>query len=203
MAWLGVVLAPVRAALAGLTALTVGLLGRQAEQATLSEEELRTLVDVGASEGVVERAEREMIHKVFELEDTFVRSVMVPRPDMICLDVGTPAGQILPALREHLHSRVPVYEGSIDVIVGILYTKDLLPHMDGLPAGFDLRAHLHPPYFVPESSARTRCSRSSGQAAAHGDRRRRVRRHRRLVTLEDLLEELVGEISDEYGSPSG
>src|SRR4029453_6649777 len=153
VAWLGVVLAPVRAALAALSALTVGLLGRgRAEQATLSEEELRTLVDVGASEGVVEREEREMIHKVFELEDTLVRSVMVPRTDMFCLDIETPREEILPALRENLHSRVPVYEGSIDVIVGNLYTKDLLPYVaSGLPPDFDLRAHLHPPYFVPES----------------------------------------------------
>src|SRR2546428_5638360 len=93
-----------------------------------------------------------MIHKVFELEDTLVRSVMVPRPDMFCLDVATPGDRILPALREHLHSRVPVYEGTIDVIVGILYTKDLLPYArEGLPSDFDLRARLHPPYFVPES----------------------------------------------------
>src|SRR5258708_40342680 len=76
---------------------------------------------------------------------------MVPRPDMFCLDVATPADRILPALREQLHSRVPIYEGSIDVIVGVLYTKDLLPYLEGLPPDFDLRAHLHPPYFVPES----------------------------------------------------
>ena len=142
-----------RAALASLTALTVQLVGRESTvQPELTEEELRTLVDVGASEGVVEREEREMIHKVFELEDTLVRSVMVPRTDMFCLDIETPREEILPALRENLHSRVPMFEGSIDVIVGILYTKDLLPYVaSGLPPDFDLRAHLHPPYFVPES----------------------------------------------------
>jgi putative hemolysin len=203
VAWLGVVLAPVRAALAGLTALTVGLLGQgRVEQSTLSEEELRTLVDVGASEGVVERAEREMIHKVFELEDTFVRSVMVPRPDMICLDVATPAAQILPALREHLHSRVPVYEGSIDVIVGILYTKDLLPYMDGLPVGFDFRAHLHPPYFVPESKrADTLLQEFQAKRLHMAIVVDEYGGTAGLVTLEDLLEELVGEISDEYEKP--
>src|SRR5919204_3703659 len=115
--------------------LTVQLIGRDRQgQPELSEEELRTLVDVGASEGVVEREEREMIHKVFELEDTLVRSVMVPRTDMFCLDVEAPREEVLPALREHLHSRVPVYEESLDVIVGILYTKDLLPYaVSGLP----------------------------------------------------------------------
>src|SRR3989475_454065 len=150
VAWLSFILKPVRSTLGALTTLTVHLIGseRQAAQPELSEEELRTLVDVGAKEGVVEREEREMIHKVFELEDTLVRSVMVPRTDMFCLDLDTPSDQILPALRENLHSRVPVYEGSIDVIVGILYTKALLAYLDGLPADFDLRTQLHPPYFV-------------------------------------------------------
>jgi CBS domain containing-hemolysin-like protein len=201
--WLEFVVAPVRVTLAGLTALTVRLVGRGAEaQAALSEEELRTLVDVGASEGVVEREEREMIHKVFELEDTLVRAVMVPRTDMFCLDVETPVPDLLPALREHLHSRVPVYEGSIDVIVGVLYTKDLLPYVKGLPANFDLRAHLHPPYFVPESKRADALLQEFQAKKLHiaivvdefGGTAG-------LVALEDLLEELVGEIADEYDEP--
>ena len=201
--WLGVILAPARAALVGLTALMVKLLSRgRTEQGMLSEEELRTLVDVGASEGVVEREEREMIHKVFELEDTLVRSVMVPRTDMVCLDVEMPTAEILPALREHLHSRVPVYEGSIDVIVGVLYAKDLLQFMEGLPPDFDLRAHLHPPYFVPESKR--------ADALLQEFQAKRLQMAivvdeyggtAGLVTLEDLLEELVGEIADEYDEP--
>jgi putative hemolysin len=203
VAWLSVLLTPVRDVLSGLTALTVRVVGgeRQA-QPELSEEELRTLVDVGAQEGVVEREEREMIHKVFELEDTLVRSVMVPRTDMFCLDVATPVPEILPALREQLHSRVPVYEGSIDVIVGILYTKDLLPYVAGLPADFDLRGHLHPPYFVPESKRADALLQEFQAKKLHmaivvdefGGTAG-------LVALEDLLEELVGEIADEYDEP--
>ena len=201
--WLGWVLVPIRGVLAGLTTLTVRLLGRGAEaQAALTEEELRTLVDVGASEGVVEREEREMIHKVFELEDTLVRSVMVPRTDMFCLDVETPIADILPALREQLHSRVPVFEGSIDVIVGVLYTKDLLPYVRGLPPDFDLRARLHPPYFVPESKRADALLQEFQAKKLHiaivvdeyGGTAG-------LVALEDLLEELVGEIADEYDEP--
>ena len=202
--WLEWLLAPIRGVLAGLTTLTVRLLGRGAEtQAALSEEELRTLVDVGASEGVVEREEREMIHKVFELEDTLARSVMVPRTDMFCLDVETPREEILPALRENLHSRVPVFEESIDVIVGILYTKDLLPYVaTGLPADFDLRARLHPPYFVPESKRADALLQEFQAKKLHmaivvdeyGGTAG-------LVALEDLLEELVGEIADEYDEP--
>jgi putative hemolysin len=204
VSWLSRVLAPVRAVLGGLTLLTVQLLGRDRQgQPELSEEELRTLVDVGASEGVVEREEREMIHKVFELEDTLVRSVMVPRTDMFCLAIDTPPEKVLSALRENLHSRVPVYEGSLDVIVGILYTKDLLPYVaTGLPADFELRAHLHPPYFVPESK----------RADALLQEFQAKKLHMAIVvdeyggtaglaSLEDLLEELVGEIADEYDEP--
>jgi len=203
VAWLATLLTPARALLAGLTTLVVRLVGRgQGAQTELSEEELRTLVDVGAREGVVEREEREMIHKVFELEDTLVRSVMVPRTDMFCLDVEAPVAEILPALREHLHSRVPVYEGSIDVIVGILYTKDLLPYMTGLPPDFDLRARLHPPYFVPESKRADALLQEFQAKKLHlaivvdeyGGTAG-------LVSLEDLLEELVGEIADEYDEP--
>jgi putative hemolysin len=205
VAWLGVVFTPVRVALGTLTTVTLRLVGgrESSHQPELTEDELRTLVDVGAREGVVEREEREMIHKVFQLEDTQVRAVMVPRTDMFCLDVKTPPGQILPTLREGLHSRVPVYEGSIDVIVGILYTKDLLPYVaSGLPDDFVLRAHLHPPYFVPESKRADHLLQEFQAKRLHlaivvdefGGTAG-------LVALEDLLEELVGEIADEYDEP--
>jgi putative hemolysin len=203
VAWLEAALLPVRMALSALTAATARVSGRGGgESPALTAEELRTLVDVGASEGVVEREEREMIHKVFELEDTLVRSVMVPRTDIVGLDVETPRDEILPVLREHLHSRVPVYEGSIDVIVGLLYTKDLLPYLAGLPDDFDLRAYLHPPYFVPESKRADALLQEFQAKKLHlaivvdeyGGTAG-------LVSLEDLLEELVGEIADEYDEP--
>lgn len=199
--WLSVALAPIRYLLGGFTALTLRLVGseRKPGQPEMSEEELRTLVDVGAREGVVERGEREMIHRVFELEDTLVREVMVPRPDMFCLDVATPRERVLGLLQENLHSRVPVYEESADQIVGVLYTKDLLPHLHGLPTDFDLRAHLHPPYFVPESKRADALLREFQAKKLHlaivvdefGGTAG-------LVALEDLLEELVGEIRDEF-----
>src|SRR5262252_10217999 len=127
---------------------------------------------------------------------------MVPRTDMFCVPVDTPPSEILPALREQLHSRVPVYEGSIDVIVGLLYTKDLLAYLDGLPADFDLRAHLHPPYFVPESKRADVLLQEFQAKKLHmaivvdeyGGTAG-------LVALEDLLEELVGEIADEFDEP--
>ena len=201
VAWLSTLLAPIRLTLGGFTVLTLRLVGseRRPGEPEISEEELRTLVDVGAREGVVERTEREMIHRVFELEDTLVRTVMVPRPDMFCLGVTTPPAELLDRLREQLHSRVPVFEQSVDQIIGVLYTKDLLPHLRGLPPDFDLRAHLHPPYFVPESKRADALLREFQAKKIHlavvvdeyGGTAG-------LVTLEDLLEELVGEIRDEF-----
>jgi CBS domain containing-hemolysin-like protein len=201
VAWLSALLWPVRAILNGLTAVTLRVVGSSLKQGEpeISEAELRTLVDVGAREGVVDRTEREMIHKVFELEDTLVREVMVPRPDMFCLDVATPPAEILPLLREQLHSRVPVFEETVDQIVGVLYTKDLLPYLRGLPGDFDLRSRLHPPYFVPESKRADALLREFQAKKLHlaivvdeyGGTAG-------LVSLEDLLEELVGEIRDEF-----
>jgi putative hemolysin len=198
--WLSVLLAPVRMLLGGFTALTLRLVGSERpEGPEVTEEELRTLVDMGAREGVVYRTEREMIHKVFELEDTLAREVMVPRTDMFCLEVTTPTSELLGLLRENLHSRVPVFEGTIDQIIGVLYTKDLIPYVRGLPPDFSLRDHLHPPYFVPESKRADALLREFQAKKLHmaivvdeyGGTSG-------LVALEDLLEELVGEIQDEF-----
>jgi putative hemolysin len=203
VAWLSWLLTPVRGVLSALSMLTVRAVGHQrADDPELTEEELRTLVDVGTREGVVEREERDMIHRVFELEETLVRSIMVPRTDIFCLDVETPAAEVMPALREHLHSRVPVYEGTIDAIIGVLYSKDLLRHLHGLPPGFELRTVLHPPYFVPESKRADALLQEFQAKKLHlaivvdeyGGTAG-------LVSLEDLLEELVGEIADEYDEP--
>ncbi|MBI3626013.1 MAG: HlyC/CorC family transporter [Candidatus Rokubacteria bacterium] len=199
VAWLSVLLAPVRGLFAALTSLTLRALGGERKEPLLTTEELRTLVDVGAREGIVDRDEREMIHKALELEDILIRAVMVPRPDMFCLELSTPPQQILESLRENLLSRVPVYAGNIDQIVGILYTKELLPYVRGLPPDFDLRAHLHPPYFVPESKRIHALLKELQAKKLHmaivvdeyGSTSG-------LVTLEDILEELVGEIADEF-----
>jgi len=200
VAWLSVALAPVRVLLGGLTGVTLKALGAsERREPLLTTEELRTLVDAGERAGVVERDEREMIHRALELEDIQVRAVMVPRPDMFCLEISTPPSQILDSLQENLHSRVPVYAGNIDQIVGVLYSRDLLPYVQGLPLDFDLRAHLHPPFFVPESKRAHALLKEFQAKKLHmaivvdeyGSTSG-------LVTLEDILEELVGEIADEF-----
>jgi len=170
-------------------------------KAAITEAELRTLVEVGHQEGVVQRKEREMIHGVFELGETTVAEVMVPRTDVFGLDVATPPDRLLPAIRANLHHRVPVYEGSLDHVLGILLTTELLPYYAGLPAGFDIRAHLTAPYFVPQSKRadallrefKSKKLRTAIVVDEYGGTAG-------LVTLEDLLEEVVGEIRDEFES---
>src|SRR5262249_51370527 len=168
-------------------------------KSAITEAELRTLVEVGHQEGVVQRKEREMIHGVFELGETTVAEVMVPRTDVFGLDVATPPERLLPAIRSNLHHRVPIYEGSLDHVLGILQTKELLPFYAGLPPDFDLRRHLTPPYFVPQSKRadallrefKAKKLRTAIVVDEYGGTAG-------LVTLEDLLEEVVGEIRDEF-----
>ena len=145
-----------------------------------------------------------MIHKVFELEDTLVRSVMVPRTDMFCLDVDDARrARSCPRSARTSTRGCRCTRARSTSIVGILYTKDLLPYVaSGLPPDFDLRAHLHPPYFVPESKRADALLQEFQAKKLHlaivvdeyGGTAG-------LVTLEDLLEELVGEIADEYDEP--
>ena len=173
--------------------------GGVTKAAAITEAELRTLVEVGHQEGVVQRKEREMIHGVFELGETTVAEIMVPRTDVFGIDVTTPPDRLLPAIRANLHHRVPVYEESLDHVVGILEVKDLLPYYAALPLGFDLRAHLAPPYFVPQSKRadallrefKAKKLRTAIVVDEYGGTAG-------LITLEDLLEEVVGEIRDEF-----
>jgi putative hemolysin len=193
-------LTPVRLLLGAFTRLVSRAAdGEGVAKAAITEAELRTLVEVGHKEGVVQRKEREMIHGVFELGETTVAEVMVPRTDVFGIDVATPPDRLLPAIRANLHHRVPVYEGSLDHVLGILLVKELLPDYAGLPADFDLRAHLTPPYFVPQSKR--------ADALLREFKAKKLRMAivvdeyggtAGLITLEDILEEVVGEIRDEF-----
>jgi putative hemolysin len=195
-------LTPVRLLLGAFTHLVSRAAdGEGVAKAAITEAELRTLVEVGHQEGVVQRKEREMIHGVFELGETTVAEVMVPRTDVFGIDVGTPADRLLDAIRANLHHRVPIYEGSLDHVLGILLVKELLPFYGGLPPDFELRTHLTPPYFVPQSKR--------ADALLREFKAKKLRMAivvdeyggtAGLVTLEDLLEEVVGEIRDEFES---
>ncbi len=197
LAWL---LTPLRVLLGAFTALVSRLVAvEETPPAAISEAELRTLVEVGHREGVVERTEREMIHGVFELGDTTVGDIMTPRTDVFGIDLLTPPDRLLDEIRGHLHHRIPVYEGSLDNVVGILSTKELLPYYAGLPVDFDLRPRLAPPYFVPQTKRADALLREFQakklQTAIVVDE---YGGSAGLVTLEDILEEVVGEIRDEF-----
>ena len=152
--------------------------GEGVAKPAISEAELRTLVDVGAQEGVVERTEREMIHKVFELEDTIVREVMVPRTDMFCLDVATPPDRLLPAsARAPALTACPSSRRPSITSLGILYTKDLLPYLAGCRPT-STSARTSPALLRARVQAgRRAAARVPGQEAPPGHRGGRVRRH--------------------------
>jgi putative hemolysin len=197
LAW---ALTPVRGVLGAFTALVSRAVAREeTPQTAITEAELRTLVEVGTREGVVERTEREMIHGVFELGDATVWDLMTPRTDIFGVELDTQPDRLLDELREHLHHRVPIYDGSLDNVVGILSTKELLPYYRGLPAGFDLRRHLTPPYFIPQTKRADALLREFQarklQMAIVVDEYGGTAG---LVTMEDILEEVVGEIRDEF-----
>ena len=169
----------------------------------VTEEEIKTLVDAGEEGGVIEEEEKEMIYSIFEYTDTVAREVMVPRMDVLAIDVGTPLLEALDAVINHNHSRVPVYQGSIDNIVGILYAKDLLKvlHEKGRADANEVRVAdiRRPAAFTPES-------KKVSELFAEMQKRRihmaividEYGGTAGIVTIEDILEEIVGEIQDEY-----
>jgi putative hemolysin len=166
----------------------------------ITEEEVTTLLREGTERGIFERVEQELIAGVFEFTDTAAREIMVPRVRIQSLDVITPTDEIVRRLTEISYSRVPVYEGDLDHIVGILYFKDVLRAIgEGRP--WEIHRLLHPPLYVPEVIQISRLLRMLQQRrlnmAIVVDEHGGVAG---LITTEDLLEQLVGDISDE-GEP--
>jgi putative hemolysin len=169
----------------------------------VTEEEIKTLVDAGEEGGVIEEEEKEMIYSIFEYTDTVAREVMVPRMDVLAIDVETPLLEALDEVIKHNHSRVPVYQDSIDNILGILYAKDLLKvlHERGRAGANEVRVAdiLRPAAFTPES-------KKVSELFAEMQKRRihmaividEYGGTAGIVTIEDILEEIVGEIQDEY-----
>ena len=165
----------------------------------VTEDELKNLVDAGQQEGVLEQGERRMIYSIFELGDTLAREVMVPRIDVLALDVDTTLAEAADTLLESGYSRVPVYEETIDNVIGLLYAKDLLNAWRSEAVMDSLRALLRPAYFVPEAKPVDDLLAEMQSRRIHMaivvDEYGGVAG---IVTLEDIVEEIVGEIQDEY-----
>ncbi|HEX7214991.1 MAG TPA: hemolysin family protein [Methylomirabilota bacterium] len=167
----------------------------------VSEEEVKYLVGEGTVQGVFEPGERDLVNRVFQFTDTPVRLVMVPRPNILGLDLATPSDQILRRAAEIGHTRLPVFRGSIEGTIGVVVIKDLF-RCAALGEPVILDRLMHPPLFVPESAPVSQVLRQLQRHRLHlglvVDEYGQVGG---LVTTEDLLEEIVGEIRDERESP--
>ena len=161
----------------------------------ITEEDIHIILATGEKQGVIEEEERQMISSIFDFTDTIVREVMTPRPDIIAADVNSSREEILNTIIESGHSRIPVYEGNMDNVTGLIYAKDLLK----MKGKGDVRDYIRTAVFIPETkkvaellhemqSARTHLAIIVDEYGITSG----------LVTLEDLVEEIVGEIHDEF-----
>jgi CBS domain containing-hemolysin-like protein len=185
-----------------LSALMMALLGPNANRvtlATMTEEDLKNWVEVGQPEGSLEKGEREMIYSIFQFGDILTKEIMVPRIDVLALDIHTTLGDARDTFVRAGHSRVPVYEDTVDNVVGLLYAKDLLSAQKDDELIVDHRDLLRLAYFVPESKKvdevlaemQTRSMHMAIVVDEYGG-------VAGVVTLEDIVEEIIGEIRDEY-----
>ena len=185
-----------------LSSVMMKLLGPNANKVTLSsmtEEDLRNWVEVGQPEGTLERGEREMIYSIFQFGDTLAKEIMVPRIDVLALDIDDTLGEARDLFVRVGHSRVPVYEDTVDNVVGLLYAKDLLSVQTDQDLIANHRELLRLAYFVPEAKKvdellaemQTRSMHMAIVVDEYGG-------VAGVVTLEDIVEEIIGEIRDEY-----
>jgi putative hemolysin len=164
----------------------------------ITVEEVKSLIQEGAAKGIFNETEKELIHSVFEFADTPVKAVMIPRPEIHAIEVNVSLSEVAKSFVDSGFSRIPVYEGELDRIIGILYNKDVFKALQE-KSDFHIRDHLHPAFFVPSSLPISELLKQL--------QRRRLAialvvnefgEVEGLATLEDLLEEIVGEIRDEY-----
>ena len=190
---------PIVSLLLFLTSAITRPFGATPQATAVSEDEIRAMVETGEEQGVLHEQERDMIQGIFELGDKHVHDVMVPRTDIRAIDIDTPGERVLDQVVAVGHSRIPVYEGTPDEIVGILYVKDLFRRLARGEKDVSLRQYLRPAHFVPETKRIDELLREMQRSKMHmaivvdeyGGTAG-------LVTIEDLVEEIVGEIRDEY-----
>lgn len=171
-----------------------------AEQESVTEEEIRMMVDVGEEKGVIEDVQKEMINNIFEFDDLDAGDIMTHRTDMVAIDADDPLEDVVRLSIEEGRSRIPVYEEDPDNIIGVIYIKDLLPYVGHqLPKETTLRSIMREAYFIPETKKCgdlfTEMTETRTQIAIVVDEYGGTAG---LVTIEDLLESIVGNIQDEY-----
>ncbi len=164
-----------------------------------TEEDLHEFIDASEQRGIIDEEEGDMLQSILELDETILREIMVPRTDIVCIDAEAPLSNALTAILESGHSRIPVYKGNIDNIIGLVYAKDLLRFWGRPIDDIALAEVLRPPYLVPESKLVSDLLREFRETRVHiaivideyGGTSG-------LITIEDLIEEIVGDIQDEY-----
>jgi CBS domain containing-hemolysin-like protein len=175
-----------------------GLKSSLEHTAVYTETELRQLVDISQESGHLRPAERRLIHRVFEFSDTLVREAMVPRTAMAAISSDCSLAEIAKAFRQHGYSRLPVYRESLDDVIGVIHSKDVMPYLLR-PESFRLEEVLQDPLYVVDTARLEDVLRQMQKAKAHFgfvvDEHGGVEG---VITLEDLLEEIVGDISDEH-----
>ncbi len=169
------------------------------EEPEVTEEEIRMMIDVGEEDGTIEQSEKEMLHNIFEFDDRTADEVMTHRTEIVALDIGASLETVIQLAVENGHSRLPVCEGGVDNIIGLLNIKDLLPLVVAPPSDFRIRKYMREVMYVPESS---RCKdvfeefrRKKLQLAVVVDEYGGTAG---IITMEDILESIVGNIQDEY-----
>ncbi|MDT8441642.1 MAG: CNNM domain-containing protein [Desulfuromonadales bacterium] len=191
-------LKPVIVVVGGLSRFFARLFRGDEERPLISEDEIRSIIEFGEQSGVVHTEKRRMLHGIFDLGQMRVRDVMVPRTEVVGIEVDTPFSELVSLCATARHSRFPVYAGALDRVVGIIHSKDVLSYLDR-PEEFSLRTVARPPYFVPEAKPI--------ESLLQAFRRKRLHLAvvvdeyggvEGIVTLEDIVEEIVGEIQDEY-----
>src|SRR6266542_2945054 len=165
----------------------------------VTPEEIRSMAEVGREEGTVEEQEREIIHSVFELGDTLTREVMIPRPDILAAPLTSTFDEVIDLMLAHGHWRIPVYRDQPAEVEGVVYAEDVLQRLRGGDTTGTVESVMHEPYVVPETKRAADLLKEMQARRVHvavvvdeyGSTTG-------LVTMEDILEELVGEIADEY-----
>jgi putative hemolysin len=199
LSWMVKVLSPLAELCVKLTNSLLRLFGTPLARPGLTEEELKSVFNLGADEGVIHREEKRLLHKVVEFGDKTVRDIMVPRTKIVALPETASFADVRALLREQKLSRLPVYRGSIDNVVGILHAKDLFDLSDDDERSFELAQYVDPPFLVPEfkraeelfREMRRRHTHMAIVVDEHGGTAG-------LATIEDAIEALLGQIQDEY-----
>jgi len=193
------VLTPIILVVSSVSSLLTSFLRKKdAESLSVSEDEIKAMIEMGEESGVVAAEQRQMLHGIFDLSETRVRDIMIPRTEVTGIDLTASFREVLSIARQTRHSRFPVFSEDLDSIVGVIHSKDILDYV-GQTEHFDLKELSRKPYYVPESkrigvllqSFRKKREHLAIVVDEYGGMEG-------IVTLEDVVEEIVGEIHDEY-----